>query len=71
MYDHLNESDPVRMPGTMADLVRNLRAQNYGVHRFLSELVRQREASEEDKQYPERREHTAMLRRLLEEKGFF
>lgn len=66
MYDHLNESDPVRMPGTMADLVRGVRERNYGEHRFLSELLRQREASPEEKEFAKHRLHTAMLRQMLE-----
>lgn len=44
-YDHLN-TDPVEVPISMPELVRLVLSQNYGAHRFLSELVRQREAKQ-------------------------
>lgn len=68
-YDHLNETDPPQIPLTMKALVALIRKMNYGQQRFLSELVRQRETSDDEK-YPQSRKHTAMLRELLE-KGFF
>lgn len=52
-YDHLNSDTPIHIeaddrvkitlvgPGIMAALVTGVCESNYGVHRFLSELVRQ------------------------------
>jgi hypothetical protein len=71
LYDHLNDSDPSDIPCTMPALVHRVRGMNYGTHRFLSELVRQREASVEEERSPEHRAHTALLRALLDEKGFY
>lgn len=42
IYDHLND-EPLSVPITMERLVTLVMSQNYGVHRFLAELVRQRE----------------------------
>lgn len=70
MYDHLNESDPVQMPGTMSDLVRCVMDRNYGEHRFLSELVRQRKADPYYKDAGQFREHTDALEALLNA-GYF
>lgn len=47
-YDHLNEDktysdSDVRIKVEIKEMVRLIENMNYGVHRFLSELVRQRE----------------------------
>jgi hypothetical protein len=65
-YDHLEETDPLQIALSMKDMVALIRKQNYGEHRLLSELVRQREESEDEQKYEEHRRHTAMLRALLE-----
>ena len=69
-YKHLNEIDPPRMPLTMEQLVEVVLKMNYGAHRFLSEMVRQRRASPDYKEYASYREQTTMLEELIE-KGFF
>lgn len=65
-YDHLEEKDPLQITITMADMVARIRKLNYGEHRLLSELIRQREASVEETKYEEHRRHTALLRAVLE-----
>jgi hypothetical protein len=66
MYDHLNADDPPVIPLTMSALVKRIREMNYGEHRFLSELLKQREASRDDERDPEHRAHTALLRTMLQ-----
>lgn len=66
IYDHLNETDPLIVPCTLQALVVEIRRLNYGEHRLLSELLRQREACADEKAYAQHREHTAMLRKMLE-----
>jgi len=41
-YDHLNKCAPLTVKLDFPNLVSNIIGLNYGVHRFLSELVRQR-----------------------------
>lgn len=43
-YDHLNDTDPIVLPGTMDQLAEAIDKLNYGTHRFLSALVRVRRA---------------------------
>lgn len=45
-YDHLNEQDPI-IDGVinLDEFVQRLVEKNYGVHRFLSALIRARESS--------------------------
>lgn len=45
-YDHLNETDPPAIALTMEQLVSMVRTMNYGTHRFLSELLKQRRIEE-------------------------
>jgi len=68
-YDHLDLTDPLRIQLPMRDLVERVRALNYGEHRFLSELLRQRRASADDGNEQHRR-HTDLLEELLHQ-GFF
>jgi hypothetical protein len=43
-YKHLNDTDPPTITISMEELVAMVNGMNYGVHRFLSELIRQRRA---------------------------
>jgi len=69
-YDHLNATDPPSVPCSMPELVANIRRMNYGAHRFLSELVRQREASDQWHTSDTYRRNTTALRVLLDS-GFY
>jgi len=44
-YRHIDKTDKLKIVVTMSDLVAEVSAMNYGVHRFLSELVRHRMAT--------------------------
>jgi hypothetical protein len=68
-YIHLEDSDPLTIPSSMKEMVAIIRKMNYGEHRFLSELLRQRKASSEQA-YEEFRRHTALLEQLLLE-GYY
>jgi hypothetical protein len=39
-YRHLDETEPLRMTFTIEDLAERIEATNYGVHRFLSAVIR-------------------------------
>jgi len=67
-YRGLEETDPPTIVLSMAQLVSLVMQMNYGQHRFLSELIRQRQATPTNIWYLE--EHTAMLEDVLN-KGFF
>ena len=64
MYRHLDKDD--KMQFSMTETVTAIRKMNYGEQRLLAELVKQREESEDFDKYEEFREHTALLRKLLE-----
>lgn len=72
-YDHLDDPkyNPVQIRLPIPQLVEIVRTTNYGEHRFLSELVRQRETSDDYKQHDEYRRHTVLLRKLIEEDGYY
>ena len=63
-YNHLDATDPPTLTMSMPQLVAMVDRMNYGVHRFLSELLRQRRTL----QYPGK--ETDMLAKLLQG-GFF
>jgi len=67
-YRGLEETDPPTIVLSMAQLVSLVMQMNYGQHRFLSELIRQRLTGKTNIWYLE--EHTAMLEDVLN-KGFF
>lgn len=64
MYRHLDNNDKVQF--SIKDTVTAIRKLNYGEQRFLAELVKQREESSDYEKYDEFRQHTALLRKLLE-----
>lgn len=74
MYDHLNKDDKFILKIDMKELVESVDSMNYGIHRFLSELVRLRKKSEWYTSLygvgAEYREHTHKLEKLLED-GFY
>lgn len=76
MYDHLNKDSHLTVSLSMVQLVEMVRGMNYGVHRFLSELVRQRRALQEHggdrmhKADPDFKRFTDDLEALLNE-GFY
>ncbi len=70
MYDHLNREDYFKLHLGIPSVVESVRSMNYGEHRFLSELVRQRKADERYAKYPEFKHHTDMLETLLNE-GYY
>lgn len=45
-YDHLNDTDPIKMTLDMESLANKVVSMNYGTHRFLSALVRARRAND-------------------------
>ncbi len=63
-YRHLDKEDKV--PFSITEAVTAVRNLNYGEQRFLAELVKQREESTDYQKYEQFREHTALLRKLLE-----
>lgn len=74
MYDHLN-SDLVQLPISMDSLARIIATENYGLHRFLSAIVRIRRGVDEDfkRKHPHAPpdEHTLLTEAIAEalEKG--
>jgi hypothetical protein len=44
-YDHLNETDPLRIELDMDELAQNIESMNFGTVRFLAALVRARKRS--------------------------
>jgi len=70
MYDHLNKDSNFEVSLGICHVVETIRRMNYGEHRFLSELVRQRKADEKYTKYPEFKHHTDMLESLLNE-GYY
>ena len=67
-YDHLNDSNPITTTIPMERLVSLVGKSNYGVHRFLSELLRQRREKEVDASYL--KPYNDTLEKLLLD-GFF
>ena len=63
MYKHLNEDDKVKF--SIPEVAAQVMSLNYGTQRFLSEIVKNREASS-DMKYAEFKKHTQQLRELLE-----
>lgn len=63
MYKHLDKDDKV--PFSISETVKTVTELNYGMQRFLSEVIRNREASE-DMKYLQFKQNTQKLRELLE-----
>jgi len=71
MYDHLNkEGGHFELHVSMCSVVDIVRRMNYGEHRFLSELIRQRKSDENYKTNTEFKQHTDMLEQLLND-GYY
>ena len=63
MYEHLNADDKVSF--SIPETAKKVTELNYGTQRFLSEIVKIREASD-DMKYSQFKQHTQQLRELLE-----
>ncbi len=66
MHDHLNRENYFRLEISLTQVVEVVRRMNFGEHRFMSELVRQRKTDPQYKNYSEFKKHTDMLEEILE-----
>ncbi len=69
-YKHLNKTGKFTVEVDMVDVVKQVESMNYGVHRFISELINIRKASKWYLEDPQYFDHTNRLEQLLED-GFF
>lgn len=69
MHDDANKDDYFKLHLSMCSVVETVRRMNFGEHRFLSELVRQRKADEQYKPASEFKKNTDALEALLND-GF-
>jgi hypothetical protein len=71
MYDHLNTGDGhFQLSLSMCSVVETVRRMNFGEHRFMSELIRQRKADPLYKKDTEFRINTDKLEQLVNE-GYY
>ncbi len=64
-YSHLNEHDTAAF--SIPDVAETIHLMNYGDQRLLSELLRLREESEDNKNCEDYSRHTAQLRAMLDQ----